>query len=188
MIEKIERLILDCIERANKRKKLSCILDKVASYKGELADIEVFIRNHRSAVLVSFNAERLQEDEDGETLLETEFIVLCFARSEGRKESNTRFGAVYPLIEDMKALLHKNSLGFLAEPLVYQGCEPVFNTKFSSYHTAMYELRFSGRYPISNFDPDDRDDEKLDRFETLVTDWELPQFSSQTTVKLEQDV
>lgn len=187
MIEKIERSILDRISQAAADRKLLCSPERVDTYKGELADAEVFIRSHRAAVLVSFADERLKSDDDNETLIEADFIVLCYARAESRRESDTRFGAAYQLIEDIKALLHKDDLGFLAEPLTYQGCEPVFNTRFSNYHTAMYELRFSCSYGMSNMDPEDRDDGSLNNFETLATTWELPEFTSKTTVELEQE-
>ena len=169
MIEKIERSILDRISQAAADRKLLCSPERVDTYKGELADAEVFIRSHRAAVLVSFADERLKSDDDNETLIEADFIVLCYARAESRRESDTRFGAAYQLIEDIKALLHKDDLGFLAEPLTYQGCEPVFNTRFSNYHTAMYELRFTCSYGISNMDPEDRDDGCVDYFETLAS-------------------
>lgn len=60
MIEQIERAILDRISQAAAQKKLLCHPDRVDTYKGELADVEVFIRSHRAAVLVSFADERLK--------------------------------------------------------------------------------------------------------------------------------
>ena len=184
MIGIIERSILDRLNAVNTESE-GKMAEVINSYKGELSNVETFIKNNSTAVLVSFNREYLEKKEDVETLLTSEFLILVFARRNTRLEASARLeeSGVYNIrAKVLKALLGQD-FNILTYPMEYLGCETVFNSKYSTYHTAMLELKFKCTYPLDGCAEDTRE---LADFLRLDTEWGIKEAQSLTHVEYEE--
>lgn len=186
MIGTIEQKIIDCIKSAAAAGVLGYEIDKIGSYKGEFNFIREFVGNCRTAVLVAFGGKNLKRNLGGALEYEATFYVEVYSRTSTRNESENRSGkaGAYQIAEDIEVLLNGQNLGILTESLELQHMEPVLVSEISSYHVGALELEFKCSFQscIGNEDEFGR----LNPFEVLSTNWDLPEPFDQTMINLPQ--